>query len=418
METDAADTDRQPGGIRVARSGALLLSGTLLANVLSYVFFVVLSRRLTEDSLGAVGAMVNLTAIAGVPALGLQLVAAREVTVARHRARNHDTSELDGHIVRLGLELGSMAAAVVALLSPVLAHLLHVDILTLVVLALSMVPLGLTFAVQGVLQGEERFGALAAVLGASGISRLLAALVAAWLGGDVLVVVACLTAGWVLTAALAMALLPRHRRRPARRHPGRLRRMVTAAAVPTSGLLVLSSLDVLLARHHLNPADSGAYTVGALFEKAAFWGMAFIATLFYPGMSRVGERRRATTRALAVTAGVGALGVLFTAALPGPLAVAAGGATYAGLAPVLWRFTLLGVLLALVQVLVYAGLAASRPRAGIAVWVGIVAAALGAQAGHGAVGDIVTVMLFSTSAMVVALLLVELRHGALAGRRD
>lgn len=407
----------QPRGTRVARSGALLLAGTLVANVLSYAFFVVLSRYLTQGSLGAVGTMVNLSAIAGVPALGLQLVAAREVAQIRHREPTGGTADLEGRIVRLGLELGALAALLVAVLSPLLGHLLHVGLTTLLFVGLSMVPLGLTYAVQGILQGEERFGALATVLAASGVTKLAAALVAISLGGDVIAVVGLLAGGWAVTAAVGLALLPRHQRRPAGRHPSRLRRMVTAAVVPTSGLLVLSSLDVLLARHHLSPADSGAYTVGALFEKAAFWGMAFIATLFYPGMSRPGERRRAITRALGVTAVVGVLGVLLTVALPRPLVVAAGGATYAGLAPSLWRFTLLGVLLALVQVLVYSGLARSHTRAGVAVWLGAAGAVLAAQALHRSVTDIVTVMLISVGALAAVAAVIEARQAGILPRR-
>lgn len=409
----------------VARSGALLLSGTLIANVLSYVFFIILSRHLSEDSLGAVGAMVNLSAIAVVPALGLQLVAAREVSQRLSRGPRDGPPTLDRaeaglqrDIIRLGLELGAGAAALIAVSSPLLAALFHVDVPTLLVLAASMLPLGLTFAAQGLLQGSERFVALATVLASSGVGKLAAALVAAALGGDVLVVVACLTAGWVLTGAIAlMALGSGVTRTPAPRHPSVLRTMVTAAAVPTSGLLVLSSLDVLLARAHLTPADSGAYTVGALFEKAAFWGMAFIATLFYPAMARVAESRRATARALGVTAGVGTLGVLVTALVPQPLVLAAGGPTYAALAPVLWRFTLLGVLLALVQVLVFSRLAQSDARAGIAVWVGAVAAVVSMELttrGRDAadVVDVVTVMLVCSAVLTVVLL----AHSARASR--
>lgn len=418
MPGDPEGSEQRHRGTRVARSGALLLAGTLAANVLSYVFFVILSRHLSQGSLGAVGTMVNLSAIAGVPALGLQLVAAREVARARHRDTTRGGAELDARIIRLGLELGLLAAVLVAVLSPLLGHLFQVDLATLLLLALSMVPLGVTFSVQGILQGEEKFGALAAVLATSGVSKLAAALVAATLGGDVLVVVACLTGGWLVTAAFGLAMLPQDRRRPDRRHPSRLRRMVAAAVVPTSGLLVLSSLDVLLARHHLSPADSGAYTVGALFEKAAFWGMAFIATLFYPGMARPGERGRATSRALGVTVGVGLLGVLVTAAMPGPLAVAAGGSTYAALAPVLWRFTLLGVLLAVVQVLVFSGLAGSRTRAGVVVWLGASGAVVAAQVVHDSVTDIVTVMLVVSAGLVAVGGVIEARHGGLLPRRQ
>lgn len=421
---DAHAVEPHPGTERsaVARSGALLLTGTLLANVLSYAFFVILSRHLSEDSLGAVGAMVNLTAIAVVPALGLQLVAAREVARVQHGrepgASDDVGARLARDVLRLGLELGTAGTLAVAVLSPLLAGLLHVDVPTLLVLGASMIPLGVTFAVQGLLQGLERFTALAVVLAASGTGKLLAALTAVWLGGDVLVVVTCLTAGWALTLGVALLSLgPTVRRSPARRHPTALRRMVTAAALPTSGLLVLSSLDVLLARHHLSPVDSGAYTVGALFEKAAFWGMAFIATLFYPGMAREDESRRATTRALVVTSAIGAVGVAVTVVVPGPLVVAAGGDSYAALAPLLWRFTLLGVALALVQVLVYARLARGGTRAGIAVWVAAGAVVVVTLVAHSSVADIVTSMVAVTTVLTIALLAHALRSTRLRTRR-
>jgi hypothetical protein len=104
-------------------------------------------------------------------------------------------------------------------------------------------------------------------------------------------------------------------------------------------------------------------------------------------------------------------------ALPRPLVVAAGGATYAGLAPSLWRFTLLGVLLALVQVLVYSGLARSHTRAGVAVWLGAAGAVLAAQALHRSVTDIVTVMLISVGALAAVAAVIEARQAGMLPRR-
>ena len=69
---------------RNTRSGAILLLGTLLANVASYAFFLVLSRALSDSDLGAIGSLINLTTVFAVPALGLQLVGARLVAVAHH----------------------------------------------------------------------------------------------------------------------------------------------------------------------------------------------------------------------------------------------------------------------------------------------------------------------------------------------
>ena len=72
-----------PGAVRgLARSGAVLAGATLAANVLGYVLVLALSRLLPPADYGAVGALLNLAVIGLVPALAVQLVAARR-TAAR-----------------------------------------------------------------------------------------------------------------------------------------------------------------------------------------------------------------------------------------------------------------------------------------------------------------------------------------------
>jgi hypothetical protein len=186
-----------------------------------------------------------------------------------------------------------------------------------------------------------------------------------------------------------------------------LARLVAAAVVPTSGLLFLASIDVLLARSQLTPAESGQYTIGALFEKAAFWGMSFLATLFYPAMADQARRRPALVRALTVTAAVGLAGTLATVALGGPLARLVGGPGFAPLAPDLWRFAAFGVALALVQVLAYAGVAAATVRMGVAMWAVSGAAVLWVAWAGDSVTDIVTILLVCATGLVAAGLVIE-----------
>lgn len=427
----------RPRGTPGARSGAVLLVGTLTSNLLSYAFFAVLSRTLGGDDLGAVGSLVNLSVLAGVPAVGLQLVAARLVA----RAASIDADDRDHHldpadadaaarstsreVLRAAALLGLTTAVVLAALSPVLGHLLHLPPLLVVVVGAAMIPTAVVFAAQGVLQGSERFVRLALVLASAGVAKFAAAWIAIRAGGDVATVIGLFAVGWVAVAGLALALLPRLPRatrphgqggaaatRPRRglRHlPRHLARLVAAAVVPTSGLLFLSSLDVLLARHHLAPEASGAYTVAALFEKAAFWGLGFLATLFYPAMAQRSRRRAALLRALAVTAVAGAVGVALAMLLGTWLATVVGGPDYAALGPGLWKFTALGVCLALVQVIAYAGVAAASTRMGVAMWVaGGVAVALTSWH-HADVDAVVDIMLAVAAALVVVGLVIERR---------
>lgn len=407
-------THDAPATNRFARSGALLLAGTLTSNLLSYAFFALLSRRMNQADLGGVGSMINLTVIAGIPALGLQLVAAR--IVAR---RSHDAARLrhlEIGLLRASLVLGAGAAVVLAAVAPTLARLLDVRITTVVFLGLSMIPLAVLLAAQGLLQGRERFAALSLVLALAGIGKFAAAVLADRVGAGVGPVILLYAIALVLVAAcgVALVLLPSRGQRPAAAampgRPGattRLIRLVAAAAVPTSGLLFLASVDVLLARHHLSAAESGQYTIGALFEKAAFWGTSFLATLFYPAMTDSARRRGALIRALVVTAGVGLAGTLVTATLGDALARLVGGAAFVPLGPDLWRFTALGTALSLVQVLAYAGVAVATVRMGWAMWLVAVGASMWVAWRADTVTGLATTMLAFAVLLVAIGLVIE-----------
>jgi O-antigen/teichoic acid export membrane protein len=389
----------------------VLFVGTFAGNLLAYAFFLVLSRSLSAGDLGAVGSLINIGAIATVPGLGLQLVAARLMATSVPAPAVSSRSGLEHLILRLGAKIGLVLAVVLAATAPLATGLLHLDgPLPALALAVAAVPMTLTFCIQGLLQGQERFVGLSAAYLATGVTKLGAALGATAFGFGPAGVLALFAAGWLLTLAVAYAALVRGRTAtgmPWRHvpadtgHPG-LGREVLHAALPTSGLLVLSALDLLLARHYLSAGRSGDYTVGALFEKVAFWGPSFLATLYYPRMARAGERARAVRDALAITAGVGGVGVAVAAFAGAPLVRIVGGESFAALAPLAWVFTAVGVTLALVQVLVYADLAAAGRRVGLAVWLAALSAVGAVGLWHGDVAQVVWVMLGAVAALAVA----------------
>jgi hypothetical protein len=177
--------------------------------------------------------------------------------------------------------------------------------------------------------------------------------------------------------------------------------------VPMSGLLILTSMDLLLARHFLSRADSGAYTVGALFEKVAFWGPSFIATLYYPAMSRPSDRRNAIRRALTVTIAIGAVGIALAAFLGTPLVTLVGGSEFSWLGPTAWIFTAVGVGFAVAQVLVYADLAGGHHGVGYAVWLAAAtAAALVWTTGHHSTTAVITSMGLAVAGLVLLALVI------------
>ncbi|HMM94512.1 hypothetical protein [Phycicoccus sp.] len=404
-------SEPSPARPRLRASAGVMAAATLGANVLVYGVFLVLARALTPADLGAFSALGNLLVIAGVPALALQLV------TARHVARTRSTPPADlpaavGSALRTGLVVGLGGTAVVLALAPVLSAVLDLPSGWLaVLLALAVLPVYLAYAAQGCLQGRERFVALGAVLVAVAVGRLAAAVVGGGLGWGVGGVLGLTVLASWLAAGLALVLvrdgLPAAWARARPTWVGEVLRGTTA----TAALLVVTNLDVPLARALLHPDDAGRYAVLAVLAKAAYWGPAFLATLLYPRMA-TGSGRRAALAAVWATAGIGVAVVGGAALLARPLVLVVGGERYAELAPLAPLFAAVGATWSVAQVLVYWRLSRGDHRMGLVVWT--VAAVVVAVVGwrHGGIADVALPLLAGGLVVVAWGVALLVRHGA------
>jgi O-antigen/teichoic acid export membrane protein len=182
--------------------------------------------------------------------------------------------------------------------------------------------------------------------------------------------------------------------------------------------LLLTSLDVLLARHVLSGADAGAYAVGSVVTRAALWLPQSVVSLMFASLSEAERHQRTARSAAAIVLGLGSCAVLATAAL-GPFAVdVVGGSKYHQLDESVWLFALLGSLLSLVQLAILAGLAQRRACRVVLLWATIVvdlAVVLGV--GHVSAPDrlVITLVAITSGAAAVALWLTLRRPASAQG---
>ena len=348
-EESAVPTTGRPG---LTRAALVVAPATMAANVLGYAFTVVVSRALGPDGFGALGALLGLLLIGAVPALALQAVAARRV------ALGGATADVVRPLVRASLLLGLGTSAVLVLAAPALEAYLRLDGRAAAVwVAVSLAPVAVVSAAQGVLQGAERFVALAVVFVVAAALRVVGGVVAVLADAGVAGVLAATTAGSVLAAAVALALVGRPPARDGVPLPAQhLPRELVAATTGLLALVAMANVDVLLARHHLAAEAAGLYAVGAVLAKVAFWAPQAVAVLVLPRLT--GERGAAVLRA---------------ALLAGPVLRLVFGNAYAGLAPTAWAFTALGAALAVAHLLVVNGIAVRSGRLA-AVLAGVVVA--------------------------------------------
>jgi O-antigen/teichoic acid export membrane protein len=432
-----------PRSRSLRRDALVLAAGMAVANAGNYGFNLVMAFLLGPEAYGALAALLALVLVGSVPGLALQAVVARRTALAGGSVWP-GARWLVGR-AGLGLALLTVAAG------PGLVLFLHLDsAVPLLWLALALAPTPLLFAVQGLLQGRERFGALAAVMVAGAVVKLAIGLVLVAAGFGVSGAMAGVAAGGVLAALAGLRLAAPPGRRlaapagfrlaapgvvdnPTPSSPGSATlpvgaplpevegatrpevegagrpepgwwREVGGATAGLLGLFLLANLDVLLARHYLDRAAAGRYALGAVVAKIAFWAPQFVVTVVFPRLVGGADPRRLLGTSALVIGGFGGLlaATLGVAALAG-LAVPVLGGGYAGLGPLLPLFAALGTGLALVQLLLFEGIATRDRRLGRAVAVALVAeVALVAGPLHGSVGQVAGAALTVVAALAVA----------------
>lgn len=325
-----------------------------LANVMSYVFVALVSSTLGPENFGGFSALNTYGVLLAMPAGAFQVVVARRQTRAHLDAEQQVTALTTSACVGLVLAVTTIACA------PLLTHVLRLETAWSVVwMALMLLPMTVTGALQGVLLGRESFGRLSAVYLVTAGTRMLAAVAAVGWGFAVHEVFAATFVAAAVTLVVALGLT-RRTLRPGARAPRALVVLedLVRSNIALAGLMALSSLDVVLARTVLSDHASGSYALAALFGKVVFWGTQFLALTVVPVVADAGGAHvRATLHRSALgVVGLGALVTLGCAVLPGPLVALSGGRAFTDAEPLLVWAAATGTLWAVVQVWLFAGM--------------------------------------------------------------
>ncbi len=280
-----------------ARSGALLAAATGASIVAAYVFLLAAGRILGSEDYGSLAALLGLLAIVVIPAGALQMAVSREISRrvasgdsgAARLARGTLFAALLATVPLLGVGLG---------LSEPLSRVFHIHSVSIVVVAVLTLSTALVFPVaMGVLQGLQRFSALAFLYVAPWLIRLvLLAIVAAFgyrLGGAMFATfVAAVATTWLALLQIRDPLqgagkLPRHELLTFLRY-------LWPVAVGLVGIALLTNVDILIVKARFSGDEAGAYAAASAFARVAFFLPATILTVLFPRTAARQARGEAT----------------------------------------------------------------------------------------------------------------------------
>jgi O-antigen/teichoic acid export membrane protein len=387
-----------------AHDGSAVAVATSVMNVATYGFTMLAARIIGPSEYGAFVACLNLLVILQVVALGLQATAARRIAVDLG-----NVATIEGAILRTTTRVSVAVGALLLVLVPAVDALLNLDSLaTAAVVAVAAVPLTLAGGQAGILQGERRWGPLALFYVAGGVPRLVVGTAIILWRPDATSAILGVGLGYLFPLMVGWWAL-RHRRTPesvASEHSARSMLVESAHnAQVLFAYFALSSVDIMIARQVLDDHDAGLYASGLIMAKVMLFLPQFVVIVAFPDMASPASRRRALVRSLLLVAALGVVMVVAARVLSGLAMVFVGGAEFGEVEDLLWVFAVLGTLLAMLQLQVYAVLARQGRRTVVLVWAALaVVVVLGLRTDSviGLVSVVVTVDAVLLSVLTVA----------------
>jgi O-antigen/teichoic acid export membrane protein len=357
---------------RRLRSGVVIAVAMGVMNLSTYGYTVLAAHTLGKEAYGAFSALMGALLVISVLSLGLQATGARRIS-----AHPEQVVAIERVVLGVGLRSALVLGTVCLALAPVLNAVLHLHSLpTALMVGVAAFPVTYMGAQAGVLQGERRWGLLALVYLAQGLGRIVfgVVLIVFWpteLAAMVGVALGC----WLPVAIGALALSrPRADVPDSDGHPGLdLLREVGNSSQALLAFFALSNADILVARATMSDSEAGLYAAGLIMAKAILFLPQFVVVVAFPSMSKEQTSRSTLLAALGMSGLLGGVGVVATLVLPSWAQVFVGGTDFAAITDDLWKFAIVGILLAMIQLLVYSALARRQGRAVILIWTSLVA---------------------------------------------
>jgi O-antigen/teichoic acid export membrane protein len=352
---------------RVAGRRHLTLAiGTFGSQVAAYVLLIDLSRRLGTSDYGELASLFTLVIIGTIPGLAYQLWIARTVVALR---RDPDRGDVPVSIVRFTAVLAGVCTAGTAVAVLVLSPALNTALLpSLLGVSLAVPALVVSAALQGVLQGQDRVRALAAVILITGMGRLVGGVGFDLVHSGPHSALIGQGLGLVVAAAVSFLFLERPTA-PADREVGAPTWLSVGRIVGAAGSIwVLSNIDLVLARGVLDHHTSGLYSSGALVTRAVQFAPQFLVVSNFALFASATNSRRLLVRASGQLLGIGLLATVGAAVFGTFVVPWVLGSAYREMGTVAWGFAVLGTLVAFNQLLLSHRIARHDERASVMVW--------------------------------------------------
>ncbi len=278
----------------------IIFIGTFLANIINYLFNLLMGRMLSVADYGLLSSLSSLFILSAIFAIAFGNV------ITRFTATYHGSGNKKGEqaVILIGTKyvtiFSTLILFILIIISPLIGRFLHVPnhIFVILIAFSSFFSLMLSLP-QGFIQGKMRFVFLSTIIISQPIIKLVVAVILILLGYSILgPFIGILVGGALQTLILYYYLfrnLVEKQQMQSFNEQAFKKEFINSSVtffLSGIGLTILQNTDIMLVRHFFGAYESGLYAALSLMGKAIFYFTSPINAVFFPLIAFRKERKQ------------------------------------------------------------------------------------------------------------------------------
>lgn len=306
--TFASIKNRFQNSSALAKNSAVLFLGTMGANVLNYVFHLVIGRIVSVEIYGETESLISLVNIISVPALTLAMVATKYASSCKAEGDKKGSLEIWKYLNKKIIKYGLPLFLITVIATPYAGKFLNIqNNFALIIIWLLMLLSFFAAVNSGMLQGWQKFKYISLVGVWGAVVKLIfgVVLVKAGFGLSGIVgsfMLASLAAYLVSSLAFKFIVIGKEDKGGVEQCETvvdfqSLKRYITPVLMGNLAITILGNADMVLAKHNLGALAAGQYGALTVVSKIIFFATSVIAAVLF-SMSAENHHKKSDTDAI------------------------------------------------------------------------------------------------------------------------
>ena len=271
------------------KNSAIFFAGSMLANILNYVFHIVVGRMVSIEVYGEVESLVSLINIISIPALTIAMIATRYCAECKANQDKSETYQIISYLNRKVFTYGVPVFLLAVCLTPLASNFLKIENKLALLIAWLMMFGSFFVAINtGVLNGWQKFkdSSIIGIMGAA--VKLIFGIIFIKIGFELSGIMGSFALGIIsayIASWLSLKVILKKKKHNNKESKvidlGSIKKYAISLFLGNLAINILGNIDMVIAKSNLDSFDAGWYGGLTIASKTIFFATGVIATVLF-----------------------------------------------------------------------------------------------------------------------------------------